>query len=94
MRDDCTELILKGPSMQSCGGCGWGVLKAWQQDARVRDDWGVILAQLSPFTKSIQLKDHSTRSALKSREPIPGLVLPCMYKTLDCEARGGLCGLS
>ena len=80
--------------MQSCGGCGWGVLKAWQQDARVRDDWGVILAQLSPFTKSIQLKDHSTRSALKSREPIPGLVLPCMYKTLDCEARGGLCGLS
>ena len=86
MRDDCTELILKGPSMQSCRGCGWGVLKAWQQDARVRNDWGVIFALLGPFAKSIQLKNHSSRSTLKSREPIHGLMLPVMYKTLDCEA--------
>ena len=71
--------------MQGRGGYHRGVLKAWQQDARIRNDRGVILALLGPIAKSVQLKDHNARSALKSREPIRGLVLPVMHKTLYGE---------
>ena len=79
MRDDGTKLILKRPKLQSRRSSCRGVLKTWQQDARVRNNRSVIFALLGPFAKSIQLKDHSYRSALKSREPIHGLIYFASY---------------